>query len=320
VEPSPPARPISPDELLDILRTVARWDADAWSRHRDRYLTAYGSLGFLPPEAQQAIVLQATIGEADGLAFGLSTAHAHRVLSRAEFPKHAEAVAALLGKRVLQCRGVFVGGSDVLRRSIDDVAGYFEEAARVFPIGPLAPRMGLRDLPEGAPRLSGLYAFLDRFEPPLPDLDDWRRLRSLHLTRVILGVESGALAVRAFYGKRWEAESLKAIVSDLKTAGLKLSVVTLVGAGGRESAEAHESETAELLNSLALGPGDLVYLVDALEVGGEPLRDRTCARGTNPLTGRDWADQQARLLAALKPIRTVRGAKVVPYSLEKQWA
>ena len=40
--------------------------------------------------------------------------------------------------------------------------------------------------------------------------------------------------------------------------------------------------------------------------------------GFTPLTGTRWTEQQAELKRLLLPVRTDRGAKVAPYSLEKQ--
>ena len=42
----------------------------AWQAHRERYRSTYGPLPFLPPECQNAVVLQATMGSAGGRSFG----------------------------------------------------------------------------------------------------------------------------------------------------------------------------------------------------------------------------------------------------------
>ncbi len=47
---------------------------------------------------------------------------------------------------------------------------------------------------------------------------------------------------------------------------------------------------------------------------------RTPARpGVTFLEGPAWAEQQKRLKDAMAPLRS-RGVKVLPYTLEKQWA
>src|SRR4051794_27599741 len=84
--------------------------------------------------------------------------------------------------------------------------------------------------------------------------------------------------------------------------------------GGEEHTERHLAATADLINSLALGTGDLVSLLDANEIRDPGQRDP----GFTPLVGARWAEQQAAFKQALLPVKAQRGAKVVPYSLEKQ--
>jgi hypothetical protein len=86
-----------------------------------------------------------------------------------------------------------------------------------------------------------------------------------------------------------------------------------VGAGGIERAEQHVPQTARLLDSLELGPGDFVFLLDENEL---------CAAQDSPaevpsIQGFAWLQQQARLKEALAPLKT-RGVKILPYTLEKQ--
>ncbi len=318
VEPPPNVRPVSNDELREFLETVARWDNAAWFAHRESYLGAYGPLPFLPPDCPTPVVLQATLGHEGGLAFGYAPAAAHYVRTPDEFATHALAVAALLGRRVGQCKAVFLGGGDVLRRPVDDVAAYLETAARVFPIDPSPGRPHPDPAGDASHRLTGVHAFLDQLAPPLPSPDDWRRLRSLGLARVSLGVESGDPAVRALYGKTWADDGLRAAVLDLKAAGVGVGVLLLVGAGGLENADRHLDATAGLINTLELGPGDLVSLLDAREVLGTDSGSRPEPLTFTPLTGASWAAQLAEMRTRLIPVRTARKAKVVPYSLEKQ--
>jgi hypothetical protein len=314
VEPPPKARPLGQDELHEFLERVARWDAAAWVGHREAYRSAYGPLPLLPPDGLHAVVVEATLGRAGGVAFGGGPAAEPWARTPDGFQAHARAVAALLGRRVAQCRNIFLAGPDVLRRPDSDVAAYLEAVSKVFP---LEPRSGLRRPgtdTNAPPGLDGVHAFLDRFEPPRPDRNALARWRALGLNRVTLGVESGDPEVRALYGKTWSDDDLTATVSDLKAAGLGVGVIALVGAGGVEHAATHVGATAALVNALDLGPGDLVSLVDASELPGPGPSTFT------PLDGPAAAAQLDDLRARLDPVRSSRRAKVAPYSPEKQGA
>lgn len=310
VDPPANIEPLTVDDLRELLDRINRWDASAWFAHRERYLAAYGPLPLLPPDCHQSVVLQATLGHAGGRAFGNGKAAEHYVRSPAEFAAHCREVATLLGRRVLQCNGVFLAGADVLRRPAKELESILESIATTFPLNSEAGGRHLRDWPENEPKLDGVDGFLDDFTPLTPDAAGWRRLGDRHLRRVNLGIESGAAEVRTLYGKTWSNDDLKGVVSALKEAGIDVRILTLVGAGGIEHADQHVSATADLLNALPLGKSDLVYLLDANELASDE---------PGALTGQSWLDQQALLKERLAPVRSQRGAKVALYSLEKQW-
>ena len=135
VEPkSPKARTVESDELRDFLDRISRWDTAAWFAHRERYLSAYGPLPLLPPECQGAVVVQATLGHATGVAFGGGPASEPYTRSVTEFEGHAKDVARLWGRRLSQSRIVFLAGADVLHQPGEEVAGYLSAVGSTFPI------------------------------------------------------------------------------------------------------------------------------------------------------------------------------------------
>lgn len=305
VPPSPPNLPVSPEDLRAFLGRITGWDAFAWDADRRNYQRTYAPWPFLPPDCPSPVVVQATLGHEGGITFGGARAAEHVVRSPDEFESHARAVVALLGERVEQCKSVFLAGSDVLRQPVEDVAAYLEILGRVLwldtPSGPG------RKFPLMGP--GGVHTFLDRFDARLHDRDALRSLRESGLERVTLGVESGDPEVRAGYGKTWANDALRGAVADLKAAGIGVGVIALVGAGGGAHADNHLDATAALLNSLELGPGDLVSLIDVTELSGPDPAGLTAAAR---------AGQLDTLKARLTPVRAERKAKVVPYSLEKQ--
>jgi hypothetical protein len=307
---------LSIDELRDALEQVVVWDAAAWFAHRERYVEAYGPLPFLPPDAQAALVLQATLGHEGGVAFGRAAASDHAVRTPGELAAHTGAVRRLLGRRLLQCRTIFLAGGDALRQGPETTRAYLETIAAAFPIDPESTRRRSRTTSDPDEPLAGIDAFLDDFTTPPAGWPDWRQLRSRHLRRVSLGVESGAQDVRALYQKHWVNDDLRTMVGELKAAGVGVGVLLLVDAGGIEHAAQHVAATAELVNELPLGTGDLVALLDANEVRDPALS--AGALGFTSLLGTRWAAQQAELKRLLLPVRTQRGAKIAPYSLEKQ--
>jgi hypothetical protein len=105
---------------------------------------------------------------------------------------------------------------------------------------------------------------------------------------------------------------LRTAFADLKSAGIGASVLTLVGAGGAEYAASHISDTAALINSLDLAPGDFVFLLDENE-----LRDPGELPQLSPLNAEAWKQEQAKLKQTLASLKD-RKIKVLPYTMEKQ--
>jgi hypothetical protein len=314
--PAGKAQPLASDNLRGFLRQISRWDALRWSAHRERYLATYGPLPFVPPECQNAVVLQATFGNVGGISFGLSPTAEPYVRSPDEFEQHANEVSALWGNRLLQSRTIFLAGSDLLREAMENVIAYVDIVRRIFPIEPKMTESKSDRAIDDDPiaRFDGIHAFLDNFTLPRPDRAAWGEFAKRRLLRISLGVESGDPDVRSLYDKSWTNEDLRATVADLKSAGLGVSLLTLVGAGGVERSESHVSLTSELVDSLDLSVGDFVFLLDENEIG-DPKQNPD---GLTQLEGPAWSEQQARLKEALARLKK-RGIKVLPYTMEKQW-
>jgi len=316
IEPaSPKAQSLEDEDLRAFLERISLWDSVAWLAHRERYQRTYGPLPFLPPECQNAVVLQATVGHAAGIAFGGASANEARSRSVTEFAQHTKDVAALWGQRLLQSRILFLAGSDVLHQPVESIAALLTATGQAFPIEPRT-RGGVpeRADDEVKPRFDGVHVFLDDFVSPRPDRAGWRELAARGLVRISFGVESGDPEVRRMYRKEWADEELQAIVADAKATGLGVSVLTLVGAGGGERAASHVERTVGLIESLELLAGDFVFLLDEHEFHESERRpeDMTLQPGL------DWSEQQSNFKQELIHLKK-RGIKVLPYTMEKQW-
>jgi hypothetical protein len=314
--PTPPkARAFPPESFRSFLERVTAWDSAAWFAHLERYLSTFGPLPFLPPDCPNSLVLQATLGHEGGRAFGRGRPAEHYVRSPEEFREHARAVSRLIGGRLAQLRGIFLGGADVLRRPLDGILGNLRIVEEFFPLGvqtSQADRGG--DWDEFATNLGCVHAFLDDFRPPMPDLEGWRSLRAAQLGQVTLGVESGDQAIRTSFGKDWKEDALRATFDRLKESEIRVGLVVLVGAGGRPMADRHLDSTAKLLSRLPLEAGDLVTLVDARSL------DESSEKSLNPLSDEETTRQIASLKERSATARPSKGPKVVAYNPDKRWA
>ncbi len=268
----------------------------------------------MPPECQNAVVVQGTRGTA--VCFGSLAVGAGERFARSaqEFADHVASVASLWGRRLLQSRVVFLGGADVLHQPVETILAYLTAIGRTFPVEPGRRLAAPSRADDEAPRFDGVHAFVEDFARQMPDRAGWSELAAHGLVRVSIGVESGAPAVRSNYRKNWENDAIRTTVADLKSAGLGVSVLTIVGAGGLEQAETHVERTTRLIESLELASGDFVFLLDENELD----ESNAGAAAATLLPRSTWLKQQAQLKEALAPLKK-RAIKVLPYTLEKQW-
>ena len=305
IEPAEAITPASTDDLVAMLGRITRWDESAWASQRESYQAIYGPIAFLPPEALGGVILQGTIGSRDGRAFGGAPAGALVVRDLDAFASHAQAASHLLGRRTEQFKHLFLGGSDLVLEASHHLSGYLRVASETFAIGRQAET---RPEPTQS-TLRGIQCFLDRFDEEIPTLSQWVEWRSLGLSGVTLGIESGDPEIRARFGKRHGNAKLKALVQTLGEAGLKVGVVILLGAGGEAGRESHLAETVSLVSSLSMRPGEIVSMVEyrSRPEGDSAEREEMLAECQSIKTGlKDW--------------KTARGTKVVFHNLEKQEA
>ncbi len=229
IPPAEGGQLLDDDELTDLLDRVTRWDTNTWFHQRELYHALLGAPPLLPPDAQHAVVLQASVFEPPSADGSGPPSLEPRPLD--DFEDHARKVVALQGRRLAQCRRVFLAG-DVLHLPLHQALGYFEAIARVFPLGDETAPARLSDLPVDAVRLGGIDVSLFDLRFPLPDRDGWKRLKAKHLGRVTLGVSSGDLEVRRDFGPSWSDPELRQTVTALKAAGVPVSLILLVGVGG----------------------------------------------------------------------------------------
>ncbi len=126
---------------------------------------------------------------------------------------------------------------------------------------------------------------------------DLVELRSLGLTRLYTGIESGDEEVLSRNNKGETAASTLSELLRARDAGMELSVMILLGLGGRERTEAHAQSSAGLLNRLQ--PYQLSLLVLGYPFGLESYRRRLKELFT-PLTLPELIAEMRTMVSALE--------------------
>lgn len=127
-------------------------------------------------------------------------------------------------------------------------------------------------------------------------------LKSHKLGIIYLGLESGSDKVLRRIRKHCTAAEMTAGVLKAKSAGIKTSVIGLLGIGGKELTEEHARETGRVIS--AMSPTYFSALTLTLVPGTELLEE--AQRGQfQPLTPLESLDELAKMVEGINPPRPI---------------
>jgi hypothetical protein len=286
------------DEGLARLADIRRWTPELLLAERTRFAAAYRPPGILPPDQYLAIVLQATFGCSwNRCAF--CSFYADRpfsVRSVEDFAAHTRAVRELLGRGAALRRRIFLADGDALVLSNARLLPFMDEARAQFPGRPFG-------------------GFVDVFAGAGKSVADWTALRDAGLERVQVGIETGDGALLRWLDKPGTRDEVERLAGSLKEAGLAVSVIVMEGLGGDRFARAHVEATVELLETLPLDRGDVVYLSPFLENPESAYAGRAARDGIRPLAAAECESQGAAFREAVR--RAHPGVKVARYDIRE---
>ncbi len=277
-------------------KEILPWTPDRLAAEVRRFQAVYKPISILPPDQYLAVVLQATEGctwnRCTFCNFYMDRPFAVR--SPQEFARHARGVRRFLGRGLRLRRGIFLADGNALALSRARLEPLLEVATQEFP--------GRK-----------LYGFVDLYSGERRHAEDWRELGKWGLERVYIGMETGLDELLELVNKPGSRAELEVFVNSLKTAGLRVCLIVMVGLGGREYRERHARATLEALESMPLGSGDLVYLSPFIEHGGSAYQERRLAAGLSPMSEGEVAAEVERLAGEVRRL----GLKASRYDIRE---
>ena len=320
------ARPVDSDTLEEMLRRWAQrirsalpFEVDSWigqlRQDARNFLKIYRTVSILPPDQYRSLVLQLT----EGCSYNrcsfcqLYRDRPFRCKNPEEFQEHIGQVLHYFGAALPWRRGIFLGDANAASLSTDRLYTALEQIRRCFPCD-LTDRSGSLRHPWQFDRVS---CFQDLFSGKLRSLADWRELRRLGLEQVHLGIESGSKAVLSLLNKPLDPARLAELVSRLQQADIRVSLIFLLGAGGRELAQDHLKKTLQLLETLPLRGQDRVYLSDLWVHPNSAYQSMTRELGIHPLSRWECREQAQFLRQSLNYPAPPRGTAVALYDVRQ---
>lgn len=187
-------------------------------------------------------------------------------------------------RRWPDARRIFLADGDVFRRPASEMRSILEMLNSSFP------------------RLARVSVYANGSSILAKSDDELLALRCLKLHTLYMGLESGDESILKACRKGERAEQMVAAGVRAETAGLRMSVMVLLGLGGQAGSRAHAMETAKALNQMQ---PRLLSTLRLVPVPGTELYDDVAAGRFDPLTEYGAVEELRRLVEALELSSTV---------------
>jgi YD repeat-containing protein len=281
------------EAVRSALQIIAAWDWDALQADRERFYQVYRPVSILPPDQYLALVLQATEGCSHNACTFCSfyRGRPFRIKSPAEFREHIARVREFFGPSLSLRKSIFLADANALVIPQPRLLELLDAVNEAFPIGRAT---------HGSTAFAGIYSFIDAFHVERKSVAQWETLAARGLRRAYIGMESGDDGLLRFLNKPGTVADAVEAVGRLKAAGVAVSVIILLGAGGDRYAEAHSRGTIAALNAMPLGAGDLIYFSDFVELPDAEYVERARAAGIRPLSREEMRAQERAIRAGLR--------------------
>lgn len=233
---------------------------------------------YRPPSEADSLILQATIGcSYNECTFcGMYRDKRFRVRKLDELKDEIAWARSTLGARVAK---VFLADGDALIAKTSYLHAILDELRAAFP-----------DL-----RRVSCYSSPQSLQ--VRTVPEMSKLREAGLTQYYLGIESGHDEVLARLVKGVDAAEMIRVAGKATEAGVKLSTMILLGAGGRRLSVEHARESARVVN--AIQPRFVSTLV-MTPVEGTPLWDEAERGEVDELTPEETARELREFVAGLE--------------------
>lgn len=283
------------NQIKSWLRTIVSWDYARLENERKRFRAVYSPVTILPPDQYLALVLQAT----EGCKWNHCTfcqfyrKASFRIKSEAEFTRHIQAAKDFFGEAILLRRSIFLGDANAIAIPQATLLKHLDRINETFVFDP--------DRASGTRShvFSGICSFLDVFTGEKKSEKNFGELRERNLRRVYVGVETGCDELLRFLNKPATARRTLDVCLAAKGAGLSLGVIVMIGIGGSRFLHRHIEQTTDLLNSMGLGPADILFFSPFVESDSMEYSVRAAEAGIGSLTEQEREFQLNAIRSAL---------------------
>jgi len=321
--PSDMALPLSAREALaGFLNPILAQGFERLCVEAMEFQRMYAPVSILPPDQYLSVVAQLTTGcSYNRCTFcNFYKSRGFTVKSADEFRRHLSEVVSFPATFARLRKSVFLADGNALslpHTKLLEMFGVLHEFFSFVPSQVCEIRERYAYRKSHPHSYEGVFSFVDGRAAMEKTVDDFRELKEQHLRRVYVGLESGDDALLTFVRKPATRSEIIDAVRRMKTAGLNVGVIAMVGVGGDRFAATHVEETINAINAMELGDGDIIYLSDFVNHRGLPYERLARERGIRDLTSLELKTQRNGIRAGLRWKDPGKPAQVSLYDIRE---
>ena len=294
------------------LEEILHFDFACLEKDAQSFSSIYQHLGILPPDMYLSIVLQATNGCSYNQCnyCNFYKGEPFYIKSLTEFEHHIQEVKNYFAESLPLRKFIFLGEANALDISQSVLLKFFNAINQQF-------NFSDSDLDSGLPKIKGIYSFLTSFHKNPKSVEEVAELRAQNLRGVYFGMATGSDELLHFLNKPGKIENGLRLVEVLKSSGVQVGIIVLLGAGGKRYYHSHTHETIRAINEMDLNSGDVVFFSPITNYENSEYEQKSLSQNIQPLSEEEVAGQKKEMIEGLKFQNHVSAPKLALYDVDE---
>ncbi len=271
------------DEEKEILERVSKRDPDWLSQDSQKLMSNYQCTPIMPPDQSSALYLELATG-CKWNRCTICKSYSGREIqekSQDEFMEHAMKVKQTLGHGINAKKGIFLGDAGALDVDQGQLLPILDKLKEEF------------NMP--------IFSSFDIFSTPKrKNMINYRDLKEHGLERIFVFIESGSYKIIKLFNSKINVTETLNLVNNIKDYGISVSIVVMVGMGGKKLSEEHVEGTANIISQMNLEQGDMIFLSPVVEADDPEYVEISKRENLVDLTPIEKVEQSNQFVKAIK--------------------
>jgi radical SAM superfamily enzyme YgiQ (UPF0313 family) len=297
------------------VKTLKNVNIEQNNSDKSNFPLIYSNVSILPPDRYGSLVIQVTRGcvynKCSFCILYQGIEYEYKKLP--ELLLHIQKIISFMGESIGRFHSIFLGDANALTIPFNELNLSFEIINQKFAFS----QSKISFTKKNKPTFEGIYSFLDVFTGFKLTKNHFSQLADLNLKMVYLGIESGSKRVLSeVLNKPNTKEKILKIVEALHETNIFVSVIFLIGVGGKKFEDEHINESLSLIREMQLQKNDIIYLSKLFIYENSSYNVLMSKNEIIPLKESELEIQYTRFKAGIEKLYLNKGTKPITANYE----